>query len=53
MKKTMAKRVMAMLLSVVMVLSFVPANVFASIPNWEDTNVVYDGTTFGTNGYTT
>ena len=51
MKKTMAKRVMAMLLSVVMVLSFVPANVFASIPNWEDTNVVYDGTTFGTNGY--
>ena len=51
MKKTLANRVMAMLLMVVMLLSFVPANVFAAIPNWENTNVVYDGTTFGTNGY--
>ena len=51
MKKTMVKRVMAMLLTVVMLLSFVPANVFATIPNWGETNVVYDGTTFGTNGY--
>ena len=51
MKKTLAFRVVTMLLTIVMLLNFVPASVFATIPNWEDTNVVYDGTTFGTNGY--
>ena len=51
MTHNMAKRVMAMVLTVVMLLSFVPATVFATIPNWEETNVVYDGKTFGTDGY--
>ena len=44
-------RVVAVLLSVLMLVSIVPLSAFAAIPNWEDTNVVYDGETFGTNGY--
>jgi len=44
-------RVVSMLLSVVMILSVISVSAFAAIPNWEDTNVVYDGKTFGTNGY--
>lgn len=44
-------RVMTLLLAIVMLMSVVPLSVFASIPNWEETNVVYDGETFGTNGY--
>ncbi len=53
MKQAM-KRSLSILLSVVMVISIfaiAPMTTFASIANWEDTNVVYDGETFGTNGY--
>lgn len=46
-----AFRIVTLLLTVVMIMSVVPMSVFASISNWEDTNVVYDGETFGTNGY--
>ena len=44
-------RAVAVLLTVLMLVSIVPLSAFAAIPNWEDTNVVYDGETFGTNGY--
>ena len=48
-KKT--TRVLCALVAFVMLLSTVPMTAFAAIPNWADNNVVYDGTTFGTNGY--
>ena len=44
-------RVITMLLAVVMLLSVIPVPAYAAIPNWADTNVVYDGKTFGTDGY--
>ena len=44
-------RVVAMIITVMMVVSMLPMAVFASIPNWEENNVVFDGTSFGTNGY--
>ncbi|MBO5511148.1 MAG: phosphodiester glycosidase family protein, partial [Clostridia bacterium] len=44
-------RSVAVLLTVLMIVSIVPLSAFASIPNWADNNVVYDGDTFGTNGY--
>ncbi|MBR5283896.1 MAG: phosphodiester glycosidase family protein, partial [Clostridia bacterium] len=46
-----AKRVITLVLSLVLALSVIPANVLAAIPNWAENNVVYDGTTFGTDGY--
>ena len=51
MKRNMAIRVVTMALALVMLLGCLPATAFASIPDWEDNNVVYDGTTFGTDGY--
>jgi len=51
MKRNMAIRVVTMALALVMLLGLLPATAFASIPNWEENNVVYDGKTFGTNGY--
>ena len=45
------KRIVAMVITVLMIISVIPVTVFAAIPNWEDNNVVYDGKTFGTNGY--
>ena len=44
-------RVIAMIISIVMIFCALPMTAFASIPNWEDENVVYDEATFGTNGY--
>ena len=44
-------RVVTLVLSVVMLLSVFPMAALATIPNWEENNVVYDGTSFGTNGY--
>ena len=44
-------RVVAMIITLVMVMGLLPMNAFASIPNWADNNVVFDGTSFGTNGY--
>ena len=49
-RKTLIRSV-SVLLTVLMLVSIVPLSVFASIPNWEETNVVYSGETFGTNGY--
>ena len=44
-------RVVALVIAIVTLIGMLPTTAFASIPNWEDSNVVYDGTTFGTNGY--
>ena len=50
MKKTIT-RVAALVLAVVMIVGILPHTAFATIPDWDKNNVVYDGTTFGTNGY--
>ena len=47
MKTHTPAKVVAVILSVLMLISVVPMTAFAS--EWN--NVVYDGTTFGTNGY--
>ena len=44
-------RIVTVVLSLVMLIGIVPMAALASIPDWENSNVVYDGTTFGTNGY--
>ena len=44
-------RVVAMIIAIMMTISVFPSTVFAAIPNWEENNVVYEGTSFGTNGY--
>ena len=44
-------RVIATVLCVIMLLTAAPMTAFASIENWADNNVVYDGDKFGTNGY--
>ena len=46
-----AIRVVAVIIALLMVICALPMNVFASIANWEENNVVFDGTSFGTNGY--
>ena len=45
------KRVVALIITVVMCVCMLPMTAFAAIPNWEESNVVFDGTSFGTNGY--
>ena len=45
------KRVVAFIIAAVMLMGVLPMTAFASIPNWEENNVVFDGTSFGTNGY--
>ena len=50
MKKTIT-RVATFVLALVMVVGLFPASAFATIANWAENNVVYDGKTFGTNGY--
>ena len=49
MKNKRFSRIVATLIAVIMLVCAIPTTVFAS--NWSETNVVYDGTTFGTNGY--
>ena len=49
MKKT--TRIVTLIMSIIMILCAVPLSVFASISNWEENNVVFEGTSFGTNGY--
>ena len=44
-------RLIAGIIACVMIISAIPLSAFATIPNWAENNVVYDGTTFGTNGY--
>ncbi len=58
MKTQAFTKILAGMLSLLMLAGGVPMTAFAeaavqpaSIENWEDTNVVYDGETFGTNGY--
>ena len=45
------KSVVAAVIALVMVVCALPMSAFAAIPDWADTNVVFDGTSFGTNGY--
>ena len=45
------KRIVALVITVVMLVGALPVMAFASIPGWEENNVVFDGTSFGTNGY--
>ena len=45
------KCVVAWLLAAVMLIGVLPLNAFATIPNWEESNVIFEGTSFGTNGY--
>ena len=49
--KKILTRVVTIALAIVMLVGVLPISALASIPNWEENNVVYDGTTFGTNGY--
>ncbi len=51
MTRKVTTRVITTIMSLVMLMSVVPTPAFASIANWEENNVVYDSTTFGTNGY--
>lgn len=51
MNRKVTTRVIAMFVAFVLAVSVMPLSVFASIPNWEENNVVYDGQTLGTNGY--
>ena len=44
-------RIAAILIAAIMFVCAAPTTAFAAIANWSDTNVVYDETTFGTNGY--
>ncbi len=44
-------RMITVLTSSVMLMSAVQLPAFAAIADWEDKNIVYDDTTFGTNGY--
>ena len=50
MQKTLSRAV-TFVLAVLMVVSAVPLAALATIPNWEENNVIFDGTSFGTNGY--
>ena len=44
-------RLAALLLVAAMTISLLPATALAAIANWEENNVVFEGTSFGTNGY--
>ena len=50
MTKTL-KRTVTLVLAIIMVASIFPTTAFATIADWENNNVVFDGTSFGTNGY--
>ena len=45
------KRVAAFIFAMVIMISSLPTTIFAEIPNWEEDNVVFEGISFGTNGY--
>ena len=51
MNRKISTRVIAVALCFIMLVGVVPMTAIAAIPNWAENNVVYDGTTFGTNGY--
>lgn len=47
MNKTVTRAV-TLVMAFVMLLSVLPIPAFATIPNWEEHNVAFDGTSFGT-----
>ena len=49
--KRITTRVVVLLLAIAMVFGAFSMTAAASIPDWEDNNVVFEGTSFGTNGY--
>ena len=51
MKHKLTKKVIALVLAMMLLIGVVPTTAFASIANWEQNNVVFEGTSFGTNGY--
>ena len=44
-------RVVAIIIAAVMLISALPMSALAAIPNWEENNVIFEGTSFGTDGY--
>ena len=44
-------RIAAILMATIMLVCAIPTTVFASVADWFEKNEVYNGTTFGTNGY--
>ncbi len=44
-------RAVTAIIAIALVISMLPLATFAAIPNWADNNVVFEGTSFGTNGY--
>ncbi len=44
-------RTISLIIAVLMLVAMIPVNALASIPGWEENNVVFEGTSFGTNGY--
>ena len=44
-------RAIALVITVVMLVCSFTMAAFAAIPNWEENNVIFNGTSFGTNGY--
>ncbi len=51
MKLKKSTRFLTLILSLLMVINVCPLSAFASIPDWEDKNVIFEGTSFGTDGY--
>ncbi|MBO4467864.1 MAG: phosphodiester glycosidase family protein [Clostridia bacterium] len=51
MKSKTFSKVIAFVLTAFLLVGMIPMTVFASIPNWSENNVAFDGTNFGTNGY--
>ena len=51
MKSKNFSRVMAVILTAAMLMGLFSVTAFATIPNWSEENVVFNGSTFGTNGY--
>ena len=44
-------RVATFALAIVMLIGILPMTALAAISNWAENNVIFDGTSFGTNGY--
>ena len=44
-------RIVALIVTIVMMITACPVTAIAAIPDWADNNVVYDGDKFGTDGY--
>ena len=45
------KRSAILIVTIVMIISMLPLTALAAIPGWAENNVVFEGTSFGTNGY--